>query len=182
MTEFLDDLFGLAIFFAPSIAAFALAAFPPLRHRRQPARLFIIGAASGAVAAFFSISLMLRGRISSRAFLLIFPITTSSTSFDRREHVYEMWAVPWRKNDPHRSVALLIQADFTPEEAIEKCEVGDREDDSDEPPNQTHAQAVSSRFGVMDGQAVFRISACRQKGRVHCERRAAECAGNVHAR
>ncbi|HYT56290.1 MAG TPA: hypothetical protein VEQ38_16410 [Verrucomicrobiae bacterium] len=78
MTEFLDDLFGLAIFFAPSIAAFALAAFSPLRHRRQPARLFIIGAASGAVAAFFSISLMLRGRISSRAFLLIVAISIVS--------------------------------------------------------------------------------------------------------
>jgi len=40
MAEFLDDLFGLASFFALAIAALALAAFSPLRQRRQPAKLF----------------------------------------------------------------------------------------------------------------------------------------------
>jgi putative effector of murein hydrolase len=71
MTEFLDDLFGLAFFFGPSIAAFALATFSPLRQLRQPAKLIVIGSFSGAVGAFFSILEMSRGTVSSRAVFLI---------------------------------------------------------------------------------------------------------------
>lgn len=75
MTEFLDDIFGLAIFFGPSITAFALVTFSPLRQLRQPAKLFVIGIASGAVAAFFSIFAMSRGTVSSRAVLFIIGIS-----------------------------------------------------------------------------------------------------------
>jgi len=42
-----------------------------------------------------------------------------------------------------RSVALLIQADFTSEEAIQKYEIADGEGDSEEPPYQAHAQAIA---------------------------------------
>jgi len=75
MTEFLDDIFGLAFFFGPSIAAFALAAFSPLRRLSQPARLLVIGFASGAVAAFFSILAMSRGTVGGRAVLFIIGIS-----------------------------------------------------------------------------------------------------------
>jgi hypothetical protein len=75
MPEFLDDIFGLGYFFGPSITAFALAAFSPLRQLRQPAKMFAIGIASSAVAAFFSILMMSRGTIGSRAVLLIIGIS-----------------------------------------------------------------------------------------------------------
>jgi hypothetical protein len=75
MSEFLDDVFGLGYFFGPSIAAFALAAFSPFRRLSQPARMFAIGIASGAVAAFFSILAMSKGTIGSRAVLLIIGIS-----------------------------------------------------------------------------------------------------------
>jgi hypothetical protein len=71
MTEWLDSILGLVIFFSPCITAFALVTFSPLRQLRQPVRLFVIGLANGAIAAFLSVLGMLRGMISSRALLLI---------------------------------------------------------------------------------------------------------------
>ena len=71
MTEGLDNFLGLVIFFSPCIAAFALVAFSPLRQLRQPVRLFVIGLANGAIAAFLSALGMLRGMISSRLLLFI---------------------------------------------------------------------------------------------------------------
>src|SRR5262245_32203276 len=70
MTEFLDDVFGLGLFVGPPIAAFALATFSPLRRSRQPVKLLVVGLASAAVPAFFSISPILRGAIGRRGFLL----------------------------------------------------------------------------------------------------------------
>jgi len=75
MTEFLDGIFGLAFFFGPSITAFALATFSPLRRLSQPVKLLVIGIASGAVAAFFSILAMSRGTVSGRAGLFIIGIS-----------------------------------------------------------------------------------------------------------
>jgi hypothetical protein len=71
MTEGLDNFLGLVIFFSPCIAAFALVTFLPLRQLRQPVRLFVIGLANGAIAAFLSVLGMLRGMISSRLLLFI---------------------------------------------------------------------------------------------------------------
>jgi hypothetical protein len=90
MMEFLDDVFGLAIFFGPPITAFILATFSPLRQIRQRAKLFVIGFFSSAVAAIFSISPILRGAMGSRGFrlsigisfvvgALISPLTSSET-------------------------------------------------------------------------------------------------------
>lgn len=75
MAELLDTIIGIGIFFAPGITAFVLVSFSPLRQLRQPTRLFAIGFASGAIAALFSISAMLRGTISSRAVLIIVGIS-----------------------------------------------------------------------------------------------------------
>jgi len=75
MAELLDTIIGIGIFFAPAITAFVLVSFSPLRQLRQPTRLFAIGFASGAIAALFSISAMLRGTISSRAVLIIVGIS-----------------------------------------------------------------------------------------------------------
>ena len=61
MTELLD---GLAIFvlpFLPFITAFVLVTFSPLRQLRQPIKFFVIGFASGAVAALLSAVAMARG-------------------------------------------------------------------------------------------------------------------------
>jgi hypothetical protein len=71
MTEGLDNFLGLVIFFSPCVAAFALVTFSPLRQLRQPVRLFVIGLANGAIAAFLSVLGMLRGMISSRLLLFI---------------------------------------------------------------------------------------------------------------
>ena len=71
MTEGLDNILGLVIFFSPCIAAFALVAFSPLRQLRQPVRLFVIGLANGAIAAFLSALGILGGMIGSRALLFI---------------------------------------------------------------------------------------------------------------
>jgi ABC-type enterobactin transport system permease subunit len=71
VTEFLNDIFGLGFFFGPSITAFALVTFSPLRGLRQPARMIMVGIASGAVAVFFSIPGKLRGNISSARAVLI---------------------------------------------------------------------------------------------------------------
>ena len=71
MTGGLDNILGLVIFFSPCIAAFALVAFSPLRQLRQPVRLFVIGLANRAIAAFLSALGMLRGMISSRLLLFI---------------------------------------------------------------------------------------------------------------
>jgi hypothetical protein len=71
MTEGLDNLLGLVIFFSPCIAAFALITFSPLRQLRQPVRLFVIGLANGAIVAFLSALGMLRGMISGRLLLFI---------------------------------------------------------------------------------------------------------------
>lgn len=75
MTEFLDDLTGIGYFFGPSIMAFGLAAFSPLGRRRHPAKLLLIGLASGTVGAFFSILAMSRGTIGGRAVLMIIGIS-----------------------------------------------------------------------------------------------------------
>ena len=40
MTELLDSVLGLAIFFLPSITAFVLVTSPPLRRLRQPLKFF----------------------------------------------------------------------------------------------------------------------------------------------
>ncbi len=75
MEQPLDSIIGMAIFFGPCIAAFALITFSPLRQLPQPAKLFVIGFATGAVAALLSIPAMLRGTISSQAFLFIVGIS-----------------------------------------------------------------------------------------------------------
>jgi hypothetical protein len=71
MTELLDSILGLVIFFSPLITAFALVTFSSLRQLRRPVKLFVIGLANGAIAAFLSALGMLRGMISSRALLSI---------------------------------------------------------------------------------------------------------------
>jgi len=71
MTNLLDSILGLIIFFAPLITAFALVTFSPLRQLHQPVRLSVIGLANGAIAAFLSALGMLRGMIGSRALLFI---------------------------------------------------------------------------------------------------------------
>ena len=74
-TQPLDSIIGMAIFFGPCIAAFALATFSPLRQLRQPIKLFAIGLATGALAALLSIPAMSRATISGRAFLFIVGIS-----------------------------------------------------------------------------------------------------------
>ena len=71
MTELLDFIVGLVIFFSPLITAFALVTFSPLRQLHQPARLSAVGLANGAIAACFSALGILRGMITSRALLFI---------------------------------------------------------------------------------------------------------------
>jgi hypothetical protein len=44
----LENIYGLVIFFLPSITALALVMFSPLRQLRQPARLIVIGVTNGA--------------------------------------------------------------------------------------------------------------------------------------
>ena len=75
VTELLD---GLAIFvlpFLPCITAFVLVAFSPLRRLRQPVKFFVIGSASGAIAALLSAVAMARGTVSGRASLFIVAIS-----------------------------------------------------------------------------------------------------------
>ena len=75
VTELLD---GLAIFvfpFLPCITAFVLVAFSPLRRLRQPVKFFVIGSASGAIAALLSAVAMARGTVSGRASLFIVVIS-----------------------------------------------------------------------------------------------------------
>jgi hypothetical protein len=75
MTEVLD---GLALFllpFLPSIAAFVLVTFSPLRRLRQPAKFFVIGFASGIIAALLSAMAIARGIVSSRAALFIVAVS-----------------------------------------------------------------------------------------------------------
>jgi hypothetical protein len=71
MTELLDSILGLVIFFSPLITAFGLVTFSPLRQLHQPARLSAVGLANGTIAAFFSALGILRGMIGSRALLFI---------------------------------------------------------------------------------------------------------------
>jgi hypothetical protein len=71
MTERLDDILGLIIFFSPCITAFVLVAFSPLKQLRQPGRLLVIGLANGANAGLISGLGMLRGMVTSRALLFI---------------------------------------------------------------------------------------------------------------
>src|SRR5262245_19524249 len=76
MTEVLDTIFIVAIFFLPTTVAFVLVTFSPLRVLRQPLKLFVIGLASGIVAALGLSGLALtRGTVSSRAFLSIVAIS-----------------------------------------------------------------------------------------------------------
>jgi hypothetical protein len=81
MTEWLDSILGLVIFFSPCITAFALVTFSPLRRLHQPIRLFVIGLANGAIAAFLSGLGMLRGMISSRAVLFIVGVSIAIGAF-----------------------------------------------------------------------------------------------------
>jgi hypothetical protein len=74
--ELLDGILGLAIFFGPSITAFALVAFSPLRRLRQSLRFFAIGCASGVVAALLVILATARGTVNSQSFLFIVGIST----------------------------------------------------------------------------------------------------------
>ena len=95
MTNLLDSILGLIIFFAPLITAFALVTFSPLRQLHQPVRLSVIGLANGAIAAFLSALGMLRGMIGSRALLFIvgasmgigafFSLLTSSESISQKK-------------------------------------------------------------------------------------------------
>jgi hypothetical protein len=76
MTELVD---GLALFllpFLPSIAAFVLVMFSPLRRLRQPVKFFVIGFASGVIAALLSAVAMARGTVSSRASVFIVAVST----------------------------------------------------------------------------------------------------------
>src|SRR5215475_5813266 len=76
MTEVLDTIFILVIFFLPTIVAFVLVTFSPLRRLRQPLKFFVIGFASGVVAALsLSALAMTRGTVSSGVFLLIVAIS-----------------------------------------------------------------------------------------------------------
>jgi hypothetical protein len=76
MTELLD---GLALFllpFLPSIAAFVLVTFSPLRRVHQPAKFFVTGFASGVIAALLSAVAMARGIFSSQASVFIVAMST----------------------------------------------------------------------------------------------------------
>ena len=76
MTGVLDTIFILAIFFLPTIMAFVLVTFSPLRRLRQLLKFFVIGFASGVVATLsLSALAMTRGTVSSRAFLFIVAIS-----------------------------------------------------------------------------------------------------------
>ena len=79
MEEGLDSIssiLGIIIFFAPCITAFVLVTFSPLRRLRQPLKFFVIGFASGVTAALISALAMVRGNVSSRAFLFIVGISS----------------------------------------------------------------------------------------------------------
>jgi hypothetical protein len=76
MAELVD---GLALFllpFLPCIAAFVLVIFSPLKRLRQPVKFFVIGFASGIIAALLSALAMARGTISSRASLFMVAVST----------------------------------------------------------------------------------------------------------
>jgi predicted membrane-bound spermidine synthase len=73
--ELLDSILGLAIFFLPSITAFVLVTFSPLRRLRQPLKFFVFGFASGVIAALLSALAMARGTVSSRAFLFFVAVS-----------------------------------------------------------------------------------------------------------
>ncbi len=60
--------------------AFVLSAFSPFRRLRQPVKLFVIGFASGAIAALLSAMAMVRGMVSGRASLFIVAISIVLTA------------------------------------------------------------------------------------------------------
>jgi hypothetical protein len=103
MTEQLDNVLGLVIFFSPCITAFALVAFSPLKQLRQPVRLFVIGFVNGAIVPLISGLGMLRGIFSGRALLVIvgipivigafFSLLASSETISQKKSDDQSWRV-----------------------------------------------------------------------------------------
>jgi hypothetical protein len=75
MRELLDGLTIFLLPFLPSITAFVLVTFSSLGRLRQPVKFFVIGFASGAIAALLSAVAMARGMVSDLASLSMVAIS-----------------------------------------------------------------------------------------------------------